>query len=62
MRPEKIGEATNGAHVYMLLRTESGRIEEIDAYIRENGWSYRTTADNDPEIRNEIIRAFCELY
>ncbi len=63
----KLVEHTYGTHVYMKLRTNSGRIEEIDAYITENGWHYHTSADNNPdfpkpEIRSEIIKAFHELY
>lgn len=67
MPVEKLSESTYGTHVYMRLRTESGRVEEIDAYIRETGWEYHTSADNNPdypkpEVREEIIRAFHELY
>ena len=63
----KLEERTYGTHVYMRMVTESGRIEEIDAYITESGWKYHTSADNNPdfpkpEIRGEIIRAFEALY
>ena len=63
----KLEESTNGTHIYMRMITESGRIEEIDAYITEVGWKYHTSADNNPdytkpEIRAEIIRAFEALY
>lgn len=57
----KLSEHTNGGHIYMKLEL-LGRVEEIDAYIRENGWSYRTTGDADPSRRSEIIRAFHDLY
>lgn len=63
----KLDEHTNGTHVYMRLVLDSGRIEEVDAYITESGWKYHTSADNNPdfpkpEIRNQIISAFNELY
>lgn len=63
----KLCEHTNGPHIYMRLRLNNNRIEEIDAYITENGWIYRTSADNNPdfpkpEIRSQIINAFHELY
>ena len=40
----------------------SNWIEEIDAYIKESGYTYRTTGDHTPELRNRIIQAFHELY
>jgi hypothetical protein len=51
----------------MRLRLDSGRIEEIDVYIREDGITYRTGADYCPEnhpagLREEIISAFNMLY
>ncbi len=63
----KLAEHTNGTHIYMRLRLDNKRIEEIDAYITETGWTYRTSADNNPafpkpEIRAQIIKAFHELY
>lgn len=33
----KLTEQTNGAHIFMRLRLDSGRVEEIDAYITEKG-------------------------
>lgn len=36
----KLAEQTNGPHIYMRLRLDSGRVEEIDAYITEKGWHY----------------------
>ena len=58
----KLKEQTQGAHIFMQIQTDPGRTEEISAYIRGDGWSYKTTADNDPELRAEIINAFHELY
>ena len=58
----KLKEQTQGAHIFMRLKTDTGHTEEISAYIRGDGWSYETTADNDPELRAEIIKAFHELY
>lgn len=58
----KLAEQTEGAHVYMRLRLEDKRIEEIDAYITEKGWVYRTSADRVPELRLRIIEAFHRLY
>ena len=58
----KLTEQTNGAHIYMRLRLDSGRVEEIDAYITEEGWRYVTSADRTPEVRLRIIAAFHTLY
>lgn len=58
----KLIEHTYGTHIYMQLRLDNGNIEEIDVYHTDNGIKYRTTADNDPEIRAEIIAAFNALY
>ena len=41
----KLTEQTNGPHIFMRLRLDSGRVEEIDAYISEEGWRYVTSAD-----------------
>lgn len=60
--PVKLAEETDGAHIFMRLKLDSGQIEEIDAYIQENGWRYRTSADRRPEIRLRIIAAFHALY
>ena len=37
----KLTEQTNGPHIYMRLRLDSGRIEEIDAYITEKALCYQ---------------------
>lgn len=54
----KLAEQTNGPHIFMRLRLDSGRVEEIDAYTTEKGWHYVTSADRTPEIRLRIIAAF----
>ena len=36
----KLAEQTNGPHIFMRLRLDSGRVEEIDAYTTEKGWHY----------------------
>ncbi len=58
----KLYEQTQGTHIFMRLKLDSGRIEEISAYIREDGWVYRTSADRTPEIRLQVIAAFHSLY
>ena len=58
----KLTEQTNGPHIFMRLRLDSGRVEEIDAYISEEGWRYVTSADRTPEVRLRIIAAFHTLY
>lgn len=58
----KLAEQTNGPHIYMRLRLDSGRVEEIDAYTTEKGWRYVTSADRTPEVRLRIIAAFHTLY
>lgn len=67
-RPRKQAEETAGSHVYMRLRLLSGRIEEIDVYLKPDGnHHYITSADHCPEnhpkgLREEIIQAFHALY
>ena len=60
----KLAEHTCGSHIYMKMKLDNGRIEEIDVFIRDDGMYYRTSADYRPntELREEIIKAFCELY
>ena len=58
----KLAEQTNGPHIFMRLRLDSGRVEEIDAYITEEGWRDVTSADRTPEVRLRIIAAFHTLY
>lgn len=58
----KLAEQTNGPHIFMRLRLDSGRVEEIDAYITKEVWRYVTSADRTPEVRLRIIAAFHTLY
>ena len=63
----KLVEHTYGAHIYMKMKLDSGRIEEIDVYLRDDGTHYQTSADHCPEnhpagLRDEIISAFNDLY
>ena len=67
----KLVEHTNGNHIYMKMRLDNGRIEEIYVFLDKNGnKTYKTSADNGMElnpishkkVRNEIIEAFNKLY
>ena len=72
--PEKLLEHTYGTHIYMKMRLNNKRIEEIDVYLRNDGEQYVTSADHEMELcnekrlkqkqklRQEIINAFNELY
>ncbi len=73
--PEKLIEHTYETHIYMKMRLDNKRIEEIDVYLRNDGEHYNTTsADHGMELcsgemikqkqklRQEIIDAFNELY
>lgn len=72
--PEKLVEHTYGTHIYMKVRLDNGRIEEIDVYLRNDGEHYVTSADYGIELykgeeleerkrlRQEIIDTFKELY
>ena len=35
--PEKLIEHTYGTHIYMKMRLDNKRIEEIDVYLRKDG-------------------------
>ena len=71
---EKLVGHTYGTHIYMKMRLDDKRIEEIDVYLRKDGEHYVTSADHGMELcsgerlkqkqklRNEIIDAFNELY
>lgn len=71
---EKLVEHTYGTHIYMKMRLDNKRIEEIDVYLRKDGEHYVTSADHEMELcsgkklkqkqklRQEIIDAFNELY
>lgn len=67
----KLSEHTNGNYIYMRIRLDNRRVEEIDVYLDENGNKrYITSADHGTElnpasheaVRNDIIKAFNELY
>lgn len=61
----KLAEHTYGSHIFMRIKLDNGRIEEIDVYLDENGKeTYRTSADpgNHQEVREQIIEAFKKLY
>lgn len=72
--PEKLIEHTYGTHIYMKMRLDNKRIEEMDVYLRNDGEHYVTSADHGMELcggeslkqkqklRQEIIDAFNELY
>lgn len=72
--PEKLVEHTYGTHIYMKMRLDNKRIEEIDVYLRNDGNHYITSADHGMELykgkeleerkrlRQEIIDTFNELY
>ena len=71
---EKLEERTYGTHIYMKMRLDNQRIEEIDVYFRNAGEHYVTSADHGMELykgkeledrkrlRQEIIDTFNELY
>ena len=71
---EKLYEYTNWSHIYMKMRLDNKRIEEIDVYIRNDGEHYVTSADHGmslykgkeleerKRLRQEIIDTFNELY
>lgn len=72
---QKLIEHTYGTHIYMKIQLQDKRIEEIDVFIRDNGMTFRTSADNGAELdtteeqrkernarREAIIKAFYELY
>ena len=70
----KLEEHTYGTHIYMKMELNSGRVEEIDVYLRNDGEHYVTSADYGMELykgkelerrkqlRQEIIDTFNELY
>lgn len=72
--PKKLVEHTYGTHIYMKMRLDNKRIEEIDVYLCNDGDIYMTSADHGMELcsgenlkqkqklRQEIIDAFNELY
>ena len=42
----KLEEHTYGNHIYMKIRLDNKRIEEIDVYLRNDGEHYVTSADH----------------
>lgn len=46
----KLAEQTNGPHIFMRLRLDSGRVEEIDAYTTEKGWRYVRLRNGVPDM------------
>lgn len=70
----KLEEHTYGTHIYMKMRLDNKRIEEIDVYLRNDGEHYVTSADHGMELykgkelkdrkrlRQEIIDTFHKLY
>lgn len=71
---EKLVEHTYGTHIYMKMRLDNKRIEEIDVYLRKDGEHYITSADHGmklcsgeslkqkQKLRQEIIDTFKKLY
>ena len=58
----KIVEHTYGTHAYMKMIV-NGNEEEIDVFFRESGTLCRTSGDSrDDGSRENIIKAFDELY
>lgn len=70
----KLEEHTYGTHIYMKMRLDNGRIEEINVYLRNDGEHYVTSADHGmslykgkeleerKRLRQEIIDTFNRLY
>ena len=70
----KLEEHTYGTHIYMKMRLDNGRIEEINVYLRNDGEHYVTSADHGmslykgkeleerKRLRQEIIDNFNRLY
>lgn len=72
--PKKLIEHTYATHIYMRIKLDNKRIEEIDVYLRKDWEHCVTSADHGMELcseerlkqkqklRQEIIDAFNELY
>ena len=58
---KKITEHTYGTHIFMKLELD-GKEYEIDWYLTNEGEKFKTTADQDPAKRQEVIDAFNALY
>lgn len=73
-KPIKMIEHTYGTHIYMKMRLDNNRIEEIDVYYSENGTRCVTSVDHGMELytgkefeerkslRQKIIDTFNSLY
>ena len=48
--PEKLIEHTYATHIYMKMRLDNKRIEEIDVYLRSDREHYVTSADHGMEL------------
>lgn len=57
---EKITEHTYGGSAFMKLKL-NGKEYEVSVYFREDGQTYKTTADGT-EDREKVIEAFNQLY
>lgn len=57
---EKITECTYGGSAFMKLKL-NGKEYEVSVYFREDGQTYKTTADGT-EDRERVIEAFNQLY
>lgn len=57
---EKITEHTYGGSAFMKLKL-NGKEYEVTCYFREEGQTYKTTAD-ETEDREKVIEAFNQLY
>lgn len=57
---EKITEHTYGGSAFMKLKL-NGKEYEVSVYFREEGQTYKTTADGT-EDREKVIEAFNQLY
>lgn len=70
----KLKEHTYGTYIYMKMKLDNGRIEEISVYLRNDGEHYVTSADHGIELykgeelekrkrlQQEIIDTFKKLY
>ena len=60
---EKIKEFTYGSYIYMVLKF-AGKKYIVENYAgRDCSWKlYKTSADNNPEKREILIKAFNKLY
>ena len=58
---KKLYEHTYGCHIFMKIELD-GVNYDIDCYIRNNGNTYRTSADYNKTLRRRLIKAFNALY